>query len=133
VAPGRRGFATVAAVVAALMLSGCGSLDADAVENVASTFADGGTDAATRCGLLAPKTLDALVEDEGAACEDAIGDVPVGTGALTSVEVWGEEAQVKLADDTLFLTRTFAGWRVMAAACTPQGAEQPYDCRLEGS
>jgi hypothetical protein len=128
----RTGLAT-SAVAAALLLSGCGNLDADAVENVATTFADGGTDATTRCQLLAENTLTALVEDAGSACEEAIADLPIGTGSPTSVEVWGEEAQVKLADDTLFLTRTSDGWRVMAAACRPTGEEQPYDCQLEGS
>jgi hypothetical protein len=129
----RTEFATAAATAGALLLSGCGSLDADAVENVATTFADGGTAATTRCRLLAEKTLTSLVEDAGTACEEAIGDLPIGTGTPTSVEVWGEEAQVKLADDTLFLTRTSDGWKVMAAACRPQAEQQPYDCQLEGS
>jgi hypothetical protein len=35
-----------------------------------------------------------------------------------------------LTGDTLFLTRTAAGWKVAAAGCTPQG-EAPYLCRLE--
>ena len=77
--------------------------------------------------------MEALVEDEGASCEDAIGDLPVGGGDVTSVEVWGGEAQVRLADDTLFLTETAAGWRVTAAACRPQGATLPYECEVEGS
>ena len=47
--------------------------------------------------------------------------------------MWGEEAQVRLSDDTLFLTRTADGWRVSAAACTAQGAELPYECQLEAS
>jgi hypothetical protein len=131
VPPRRRGLATAAA--AALLLSGCGGLDADAVEKVATTFADHGTDAATRCQLLAENTLTSLVEDAGTACEEAIGDLPIGTGTPTAVEVWGEEAQVKLTDDTLFLTRTSSGWKVMAAACRPKAEEQPYDCQVEGS
>ena len=47
--------------------------------------------------------------------------------------MWGEEAQAKLSDDTLFLTHTPAGWRVFAAACVPQGQEQPYDCEVESA
>jgi hypothetical protein len=126
-------LAAAAATAGALLLSGCGNLGADAVANVATTFADGGTDATTRCRLLAENTLAALVENEGTACEEAIGDLPIGTGTPTSVEVWGEEAQVKLTDDTLFLTRTTDGWRVMAAACRLRAEEQPYDCQVEGS
>jgi hypothetical protein len=118
--------------VAAVVLTGCGDLSADDVESAASAFAAAENDAAVRCDLLAPSTLAALVQDESAPCEDVIGDVPIGTGDVTSVEVWGEEAQATLADDTLFLTRTSAGWRVTAAACTSQGQELPYDCRLEG-
>jgi hypothetical protein len=45
--------------------------------------------------------------------------------------VWGDEAQVRLSDDTLFLTHTSAGWKVVAAGCTPNG-DLPYECRLEG-
>jgi hypothetical protein len=52
---------------------------------------------------------------------------------VTAVEVWGAEAQVRLADDTVFLTRTSDGWRVSAAACTPRGEGLPYDCRLAAS
>jgi hypothetical protein len=44
--------------------------------------------------------------------------------------VWGDNAQVRLTGDTLFLTRTDAGWKVAAAGCVPQG-EAPYLCRLE--
>jgi hypothetical protein len=40
---------------------------------------------------------------------------------------------VQLTDDTLFLTRTSHGWKVMAAACRPQAEQQPYDCQVEGS
>jgi hypothetical protein len=73
------------------------------------------------------------VEEESSTCEEAIGQVPLGAGKVTAVEVWGEEAQVRLTDDTLFLTRTTDGWRISAAACTPQGESLPYDCRLEAS
>jgi hypothetical protein len=121
--------ATAAAVAGTLLLTGCGSLGADEVQSVASAFA--ADDVPARCDLLAPSTLASLTQD-APTCEAAIQDLPLGSGHVVSVEVWGEEAQAKLADDTLFLTRTADGWRVMAAACTPQGAERPYDCQLEG-
>ena len=38
-----------------------------------------------------------------------------------------------LTDDTLFLTHTSDGWKVMAAACRLEAEDQPYDCQLEGS
>jgi hypothetical protein len=129
--PLRRSGGAALVAAAAVMLTGCGDLSADDVESTAGAFAS--ADDAARCDLLAPSTLAALVEEESSACEEAIGSVPIGSGDVLSVEVWGEEAQAKLADDTLFLTRTSAGWRVMAAACSPQGKEQPYECQLEGS
>lgn len=129
--PLRRRTSAAVVAAAAVGLTGCGDLSAGDVRSAASTFA--AADAAARCELLAPSTLAALEQEGSAPCEEAIGDVPIGAGDVRSVAVWGEEAQARLADDTLFLTRTTAGWRVMAAACTPQGDGKPYDCELEGS
>jgi hypothetical protein len=114
-----------------LVLSACSDVSADGAEKAVEAFAAAQDDPSARCELLAPGTLAALVEDEDTPCEDAIGQVPVGSGDLLSVEVWGQEAQAKLSDDTLFLTRTSQGWRISAAACRAQGADQPYDCRVE--
>jgi hypothetical protein len=131
--PLRRPSIAAVLAAAAVVLTGCGDLSADDVESAARAFAAAEDDAEVRCDLLAPSTLAALVQEESAPCDEVIGDVPIGTGDVMSVEVWGEEAQARLADDTLFLTRTSAGWRVMAAACTSQGEAKPYDCELEGS
>jgi hypothetical protein len=117
----------------ALLVSGCGSLSADEVQSVAASFAGAEDDPAARCQMLTANVVEALVEDAGASCEVAIQDLPVGSGDVTSVEVWGEEAQARLTDDTVFLTRTAQGWRITAAACRSQGADLPYACRLEGA
>jgi hypothetical protein len=130
---GRRSGGVAVIVGAALLVSGCGNLSADEVESVAATFAGAEDDPAARCQLLAPDVVEALVEAGGSSCEDAIQDLPVGSGDVTSVEVWGEEAQARLTDDTVFLTRTAKGWRITAAACRSQGADLPYACQLEGS
>ena len=116
---------------AVLLLTGCGGLDDDEVAKVAADFAGG--EGAARCDLLAPGALAALVEEESSSCEEAIQELPLGSGEVLEVAVWGEEAQARLSDDTLFLTRTSDGWRVAAAACTPRGEEMPYECRLEAS
>ena len=126
----RRSLA-LSAVALPLLLTGCGGLAEGDVERVAEDFATG--DAAARCELLAPGTLAALVEEESSSCEEAIEQFEIGSGDVTEVGVWGEEAQAKLSDDTLFLTHTPAGWRVFAAACTPQGQDQPYDCEVESA
>jgi hypothetical protein len=116
---------------ATLLLTGCGGLAEGDVRRVAEDFAAG--DARARCDLLAPGTFAMLVEDESMSCDEAIEQVDIGSGDVTEVGVWGEEAQAKLSDDTLFLTHTPAGWRVFAAACVPQGQDQPYDCEVESA
>lgn len=129
----RKAWAAGAVAATALIVSGCGNVSDDEVATVASAFAHDGGDAAARCALLAPATLATLTEQESAACPQAIGKIDLGSGGLVSVQVWGEEAQAKMTDDTLFLTRTAHGWRVMAAACRPRSQQRPYDCQLQAS
>jgi hypothetical protein len=117
-------------LVAALVVAGCSNAEEPAVRDAAAAFAR--ADAQARCDLLAPTTRSSLEQDQGASCPEAIGQLPVGRGDVTSVEVWGEEALVHLTDDTLFLTRDDGGWLVSAAACTP-GGEGLYECRLEAT
>jgi hypothetical protein len=114
-----------------LLLTGCGGLAEGDVARVAEEFAAG--NAAARCDLLAPGTFAALVDEESTSCEEAIEQVDIGSGDVMETGVWGEEAQAKLSDDTLFLTHTPAGWRVFAAACVPKGQDQPYDCEVESA
>jgi hypothetical protein len=98
---------------------------------VATAFEDPSGDPQARCDLLAPATLATFESDSSAPCPDAIADVPLPGGDVTSVEVWGGDAQVRLGSDTLFLTETDTGWRVTAAGCEPRG-EAPYECEVEG-
>jgi hypothetical protein len=128
-----RAAAAAVAAAAVLALAGCGSLAADEVERVGADFAATDEDPVARCALLAQTTRTSFEADEGQPCDEAIEQLPIGAGEVTAVEVWGEEAQVRLSDDTLFLTRTADGWRVSAAGCTPQGADQPYDCEVTAS
>jgi hypothetical protein len=116
---------------ACAVLAGCASAQAPDVEQVATTFEDPAGDPAARCDLLAPAVLAAFEKSEGAPCAEAIQDLPLHAGSVGSTEIWGGDAQVKVGDDTVFLTETNSGWRVTAAACTPQG-EAPYDCEVEG-
>ncbi|MEV4392494.1 hypothetical protein [Nonomuraea sp. NPDC049607] len=83
------------------------------------------------CGLLARTTADKL-PDPGQTCAQALGDVKLGPGGrVTEVNVWGNEAQVRLAGDTVFLHRFADGWRVKAAGCRPV-RDLPYECEVEG-
>jgi hypothetical protein len=119
-------------LVLAVGLTGCSSTQEPEVQRVATAFEDAGGAPDARCALLAPMTLAALEEKQSASCAAAIGQLPLAGGQVRSVEVWGGDAQVRLAGDTLFLTETRAGWRVTAAACRPQG-EAPYDCEVEAA
>jgi hypothetical protein len=114
-----------------VLLTGCSSTQQPEVERVATSFEDPAGDPEARCDLLAPTTLAALEETESTPCPEALQQLPLKGGEVTSVEIWGGNAQVRLDGDTLFLAETSAGWRVVAAACTPRG-EAPYDCEVEG-
>jgi hypothetical protein len=118
-----------AVLVLAAGLTGCASAQEPDVQRVATAFEDPAGDPGARCALLAPKALEALEQDESEPCDQAIAQLPLAGGDVRSVEVWGGDAQVRLAGDTLFLTETREGWRVTAAACQPNG-EAPYDCEV---
>jgi hypothetical protein len=109
------------------MLAGCAAAERPDVERVATDFATG--DPTARCALLAPATVAAL-EREG-PCVAMVGRSAPSGGQVLQTEVWGDEAQVRLSGDTLFLTRTGVDWKVVAAGCTPNG-DLPYVCRMEG-
>lgn len=113
----------------AVLLAGCAGLQQPEVEQVATRFATG--DPAERCALLGPATVAALEQSESAACVQVVGELAPTGGQVRHAVVWGDKAQVQMADDTLFLTRTGAGWKVAAAGCTPNG-EAPYACKVEG-
>jgi hypothetical protein len=119
-----RAFVLGAAVAT---LAGCAATERPDVERVATAFTAG--DPAARCALLAPAALAAL-EREG-PCVATVGRSAPSGGPVLQTSVWGDEAQVRLTGDTLFLTHTGAGWKVVAAGCTPNG-DLPYTCRLEG-
>src|SRR5690349_13125077 len=125
-----RGMLAVGGALAVL-LTGCASAAEPDVSKVATAFEDPSGDPQARCDLLAPTTLATFEADSSARCADAIADVPLTGGDVSSVEIWGGGAQVRLGGDTVFLTQTDAGWRVTAAGCESRG-EAPYDCEMEG-
>jgi hypothetical protein len=125
------GRALLAGAAALALLTGCSSAAEPDVSGVATAFENPAGDPQTRCDLLAPATLATFEADASAPCADAIADVALSGGDVSSVEVWGGDAQVRLGGDTLFLTETDAGWRVTAAGCESRG-EAPYDCEVEG-
>ena len=130
--PQEAGRVVAALVLAAgaLVLAGCSSAQEPEVARVAATFEDpaGDPGGAATSSLPPPWPPSSR---RSAPCTEAIEELPLEGGEVESVEVWGGNAQVALAGDTVFLAETGAGWRVTAAACRPQ-AEAPYDCEVDG-
>src|SRR5215218_3514599 len=98
---------------------GCADLQQPEVEQVAAAFTRSGP--VDRCALLAPATVAALEYDESAPCADALGQVDLPGGQVVSSAVWGDSAQLWLTVEELFMTPPYAGWKVAAAGCVPQG------------
>jgi hypothetical protein len=116
-------------IAAALLLCGCADLEQRQVEQVASAFA--AASPSVRCQMLAPATVAAVEAQWGQPCAQATAKLSLPEGAVQSSTVWGDQAQVHLVGDTLFLTRTGNGWKVTAAGCRASG-DAPYTCRMEG-
>lgn len=131
----RMGLLAVA-MAAALAATGCGGPGGreDAASAVAVRLLDavGQGDGAAACAVLAPETLADLEKSADQPCADAVLDEDLpAPGQVTNTNVYGQWAQVRLDDDTVFLAVFPGGWRVVAAGCQPRG-DRPYDCALQG-
>lgn len=127
--------AIVAVTATAALLSGCGEQRHDEAQAAASDFyaAVSSSDGAKACALLTPATRQELEQSSGKPCEQAVTqEVQGDVGGSRSSHAFGTMAEIAFADDTAFLTSTPHGWRVMAAACTRQAGDQPYDCQVKG-
>jgi hypothetical protein len=120
-------------VVAALALvtAGCAAARSDDAADVARSWfaAIRAGDGQAACDLLAPEAA-RTVESGGEPCANALLALDLPVGSVREVQVWGEAAQVRAGEDTLFLTNLAAGWRVTAAGCAPRTG-RPYDCDVE--
>jgi hypothetical protein len=118
---------------ATLVLTGCGSVghreDAAAEVAVRLLSAVAAGDGSAACATLAPDTAESVAEEE--PCPEAILDKSLPRpGTVVGADVYGQRAQVRLDDDTVFLAAFPGGWRVVAAGCTPR-PNQPYKCSVE--
>jgi hypothetical protein len=91
-----------------------------------------GGDVHSACAALAPQTLREVEQTGDASCVKALpGEKLPAGGAVGAVRVYGSQAQVVLASDTLFMSHFADGWKIVAAGCRPQG-DQPYQCAVQG-
>ena len=81
--------------------------------------------------MLAPATVATVEAQSGQPCAQATAQLELPQGPVQSSTVWGDQAQVHLVGDTVFLTKTGNGWKVTAAGCRSRG-DAPYACRVEG-
>ncbi|MBG0829969.1 hypothetical protein HS041_19560 [Planomonospora sp. ID67723] len=128
----RSTLAAGAALTSLLALSGCASADGPAAERAVLRFyaAVAGGQGGQACSLLTPEAAEGL-RAAGETCEQAVLALALPGGDVTGTRVWGDEAQVRLARDTVFLHRFTQGWLVRGAGCRPRG-DLPYDCEVEG-
>jgi hypothetical protein len=121
----------VAASAPTACLTGCASAATRPVEQAARQFYANleGRRAEQACALLAPEAAKSL-EAGDQSCATAILRLGLAGGEVRGAEVWGDEAQVRLARDTVFPHRFPQGWLVRGAGCEP-GEGLPYECEVE--
>ncbi|NUW31677.1 hypothetical protein HTZ77_09580 [Nonomuraea sp. SMC257] len=127
----RSPFAVAALGLALALTAGCG-VDTASPARAAARFhtAVAAHQEAAACALLTPTTAEKL-PDPDETCAQALAALKLGPGGrVTGVEVWGDDAVVRMAGDTVFLHRFSGGWRVTAAGCEPR-RDLPYDCEVE--
>ncbi|MFF6984625.1 hypothetical protein ACFZAV_44915 [Streptomyces sp. NPDC008343] len=126
----------VCVLLVVTVLGGCGTVAErrDDVRDTAAAFEQAlGEGAYDRvCAVLAPATVEELEQSAGSPCAKAVSEESLTPGgAVRRTDVYGNQARAVLSSDTLFLSRFTAGWKVVAAGCTPQ-PQEPYQCRIKG-
>jgi hypothetical protein len=126
-------LASVALLPAALLLSGCTSLQQPARTAAAGFYAAVSASRWDRaCGYLAPETRSELEQSASSPCPKALaGEHLSDGGPVEKLSGAGTMAQVRFRGDTVFMSEFRHGWKVMAADCTPRPGK-PYDCQIQG-
>jgi hypothetical protein len=129
-----RAAAGVLAMTLLPVLAGCASTSRSEVTGVVTRFygAYEHRDGAGACALLAPETRREVASAAGSTCATALLDEKLPRpGQVSSTSVYGDQAQVRLDRDTVFVAHFPDGWRLVALGCRPR-PERPYDCDVEG-
>ncbi|MEQ7011258.1 hypothetical protein ABN028_34325 [Actinopolymorpha sp. B17G11] len=128
-------FAVAAALATA---AGCGAPadEEKAAASVARAFhaAVDHRQGTAACDLLAPQTRRALERVSQLPCAKAVlAGKLAAAGDVRTVRLAGDQAQVALARDTVFLAVSAKSWKIVAAGCRPRGGQQPYVCLIAES
>jgi hypothetical protein len=127
----------VGSICALALATGCSSAGSDSsrADATAVSFhaAVAGRNLAAACDLLAPRTREEVEQSARATCPQALADADLpGAQTVQTSDLYGSNARVVLAGDTVFLARFGAVWKVTAAGCRPR-PDLPYDCDVKGS
>ena len=88
-------------------------------------------DGAAACGELSADTRSEFESQEGADCEEALLELELSLGEVTSVRVAETAASVELSEGgSVYLEETSDGWRITAVGCEPKPSA-PDDCDVE--
>ncbi|GAA3018063.1 hypothetical protein [Streptosporangium longisporum] len=126
----RAATAVVACAVGLTCLAGCASADEEPAREAARRFYDAlqARQPERACALLVPEAAESLASGDR-TCASTIAELDLPGGEVLDAEVWGDEARVRLARDTVFLHRLPTGWLVRGAGCAPR-RDLPYDCEV---
>jgi len=117
----------------ALLLSGCTPSGQGAARAAGDRFQEAlrADDSGVACELLSDEARGNLEAASGRPCATALTGLELPNGSVSSLEVWGDNAQARLTSGVLFLAMFSTGWKVTAAGCEPR-PDMPYDCTVEG-
>ena len=121
----------------AVALPGCGTADdRDQARAAAERFyaAFRHHDGAAACAELSDGAVQALEQQEGKPCAQAVTGLDLKGGAVQHVEVYITNAKVDLAEHvSAFLGREPSGWKISSVSCAhdDKPADHPFTCELE--
>ena len=128
----RRTLVCAACMMVALPLGGCSSAGEADVAAAAGRFqqavATGNWSGA--CGLLSDQARTPLEGTAARSCPSALAVLRLPSDRMGDVQIWGRNAMVTSGSNAVFLSLFSSGWQVIAAGCTSQGEDLPYQCSV---